>query len=96
MVVLPWGNHLLWIFAVAVSSHQPHQTQVHGTESSAHLYDHHFGCGVSSNPVEANLNIKSSPVIDFFIEAGVAFTILPVERILRYLIFRGQTAETQP
>ena len=38
--------------------------------------------------VEANLAIKSSPIVDFFIEASIAFTILPIERILRTLMVK--------
>ncbi|MEM7549856.1 MAG: triple tyrosine motif-containing protein [Bacteroidota bacterium] len=37
--------------------------------------------------VESKMNLKSSPVLDFFIEATIAFSILPVERILRKFMF---------
>jgi len=40
--------------------------------------------------VESNLAIESSPVIDFFIEAMIAISILPVEKILRNFLQKGQ------
>ncbi len=45
--------------------------------------------------VESSLNLKSSPIVDFFIEASIAFLILPIERSLRgYLLKPEADSET--
>jgi len=40
--------------------------------------------------VESSLNLKSSPIVDFFIEASIAFMILPLERMLRGYLFKPE------
>ena len=40
--------------------------------------------------VESNVNLQSSPVIDFFVEASIAFLILPVEYLLRRYVIRSE------
>jgi len=46
--------------------------------------------------VESSLNLKSSPIVDFFIEASIAFLILPIEQTLRGYLLKteGKDSET--
>ena len=40
--------------------------------------------------IESNVNLQSSPVIDFFVEASIAFLILPVEFLLRKYVIQSE------
>jgi len=43
--------------------------------------------------VNSQLTIKTTPVIDFFIQVGMALLVLPFENYLRKFILRAQKTE---